>query len=63
MFLEIIIVFGISLFLVLFFSLVIAMSDKYTAKGILGALDQNAKLKHYCLKKNKNLLSIYFSYK
>ncbi len=53
MFLEVIIVFGISLFLVLLFSLIITMSDKYTPEGILGIMDQNAKSRHYCLKKTR----------
>jgi len=52
-YLEVIIVFGISLFLILFSSLIIAMFDKYTAEGILGIMDQNAMSNHYCLRKTR----------
>ena len=53
MFLEIIIVFGVSCFLVAVFSLIICISDKHTGEGAVGILDKNAKTRHYCLKKSR----------
>ena len=53
MVLELIIVFAISIFMILLFSLIITVWDKYTIEGALGILDEKAKSKHYCLKKTK----------